>query len=368
MAIQNALTRSKQAQTGQYVQGPVLPGQNEQQFRYGVAPKSSGQVLGASTQVAGSGGGGGQSSQPFNSQNAPMESNPEQPNIDFDSLIAPAIQGLESAISPLQQGFADTQGQLEASRGTQIDQTRQQIGSQVQTLDSAKVKQGRMAESAADEARRQYSEIQQGLQSRYGGTTGTGMFAGELSGRETMRNIGNIREGLTTAIGEIDNKLVQVKELGRLAEQDIQDKTNAMIVQARSQLNENIANIRRQQGELQSRKAELAMNAMQMYQQAVQEVQARNAAFKQQLYVQQQQAEQALAAKRSQAQTVAESFSLYNLQQGKQVTPVRIGNKTGTAQSLSGSPMDISSGRLFGLNVGTGLAGESEDDPEGSAF
>lgn len=365
MAV-NALDRSRAITAQQQgVQGPGL-GYYGQQDIY-AQPRSSGQVRGASTGGQVSGGGYTQQSAP-SYQNPPMEENPDQPNIDFDSLIAPAIQGLEQAIAPLQQGFADTQGQLEASRGTQIDQTRQSIGAQVQTLDSAKLKQGRMAESAADEARRQYAEIQQGLQSRYGGTTGTGAFAGELAGRDTMRNIGNIREGLSTAIGEIDNKLVQVRELGRIAEQDIADKTSAMIVQARNQLNENISNIRRMQGELQSRKAEMAMSAMQNYQQLVAQVQARNAAFKQQLYVQQQQAEQALAAKRASAQQVAESFSLYNLQQGKQVTPVRIGNKTGTALGLNGQPMDVTGGRLYGTSVGTGLGVEDEEDPDGSAF
>jgi len=335
-------------------QGPTLPGQDVNKFRAtGQTVASTGQVLGASTQAKATGGGGGVGaglSQPTYS-NPPLEDAPQQGGIDFDALIAPAIDGLEAAISPLNQGFADTQSSIQAGAGRQTADTNREIGAQVSTLESGKAKSMSSAENAQDQARRQYSEIQQGIQSLYGGSTGTGAFATELAGRQTTQNIGQIREGLSAALQDADNRLIQVRELGRVALVDIEDKAREQINQARNELNSNITQIRMKQGELRSRKSELAMQAMQFYQQQVSEVNARNTAFKQQLYQQQKAAESALMAKRSSAQQVAEQYQLFNAKVDGQMTPVQRGVKTGTIKDISGLPVTGKISQLYSIGT-----------------
>ena len=162
-------------------------------------------------------------------------------------------------------------------------------------------------ESAADEARRQYSEISQGLQSRYGSTTGTGKFSNEILGGQTLRNIANVRQQVSSALVQIDDKIQQVQEIGRIAIQDIEDKTRSQVQQARDNLELQLADIRRQKGELQSRKAELASNAMQIYQNTVNQVNAQNSQFLQGLYMQQQSATQQLEMAKQKASSITSS-------------------------------------------------------------
>lgn len=290
----------------------------------------------------GGGGGGGQPQQQFQSAQQPDFSQyaPEQASIDYDALIAPALQALESSIAPLQQGFESYQGEQRAGGQTQIEKTRADITGQKGILETGRTRQQKIGESAIDEARRQYSEIQQGLQSRYGGSTGTGRFASELSGRESLRNIANVREGLSQAMLEIDNKLQQVQEVGRIAEQDITNQTESRIGEARRALDNQIADIRKQQGLLQAQKAQMAAESIQQYQNSVNQYKQQQQQFMQTLFMQQQNAEQQLKAAMQRGRGVAESFKLYNLSSGGQTTPVRIGNQ-GTVQGVGGAQAPV---------------------------
>lgn len=357
--------------------GPIRP----QDRRVGTTPSSGygpthqiqgppkGSVLGA--QAPQGGGGGGDSrldalakanrnpSQESEYQSL-LQAQPQQPQIDFDALIRPALEGLDAAIAPLQQQFADFQTGAQERESTQLAQTRQNIGAQEQTLEGGRTRQNQLGESAIDEARRQFAEIQQGLQARYGGTTGTGAFAGELAGRETLGNVADIRQNLSNAMLEIDNKLQQVKEIGRISEQEIQENTQQQIRDAKSQLDLALADIRNQKGQLQARKAELAANAIQWYQGEVNRVNQQNAQFLQDMYVRQTEAEQALALKMQGARQAAESFQTYNLSKGGQNTPVRIGNR-GTALDFQGNPIQVAPGSTL-YNVGAYPNQSQEED------
>lgn len=319
------------------------------------AQRAGGSVLGAASGGAVGAAGG---SQPSLNLQGVLEQAPGQPSIDFDSLIAPALQALDSSIAPLQQqSEANIQG-IEADKTKLISRAQADLGKQETSLESARTRQNQEGESAANEARRQFSEIQQGLQARYGGTTGTGAFASEIAGRQTMQNIGQIRQGLSNAMMEIDNKLSQVREIATIQIQDIEDQSRGLISQEKARLEQSLADIRRQKGELQGRKAELAMQAMQIYQNTVNEINARNAQFKQQLFVQQQQAENQLRLAQQRAQQVSESYSLYNLSQGNQMTPVRVGNKTGAVQ-----PLNIPGGQGKLEEIGTPNQNQKAGDP-----
>jgi len=293
------------------------------------------------TQSSGGGGGGG---------GAPLESTPQQPQIDFDALIAPGLAALDSAETAA--GSANTAGigEAESARQSGIARTNASIGEQTGVLERGKTAQNQQASSAMDEARRQFSEIQQGLQSRYGGTTGTGAFAGEIAGRETLRGIGNIRTGLSNAMLELDTKLQQVKEVGRIALEDVESQYKDTVGKLKANLDSQLAQIRGERGQLQMFKAQRAIEAIQNYQSQVRDIEARNTAFKQQLFLNQQTAEQKLSDALNRAKGTAESFKLYNLSSGGITTPVRISNG-GTALDFQGQPVNVGTGSTL-YNVG----------------
>lgn len=317
----------------------IAGGPTQRTMRQAYASPSRGRVLGTTPgqgvvyQQPGGGGGQQGGGQDLSSLFMPQ---PGEPGIDFDALIAPALEGLEAAIGPLQAEFATTQAGIEARRGTQIAGTKQAIGEQVTGLETAKTREEQTAESASNEARRQFAELQQGIQARYGGTTGTGAFAETIAGGQAMRNIAGYRQQLSNALMEADNKIQQVREIGRIALMDIEDKAREQIDQAKIRLENSLADIRRQKGELQSRKAELALRAMELYQSAVNNVNTQNAKFKQDLYMQQVKAENDLKLAMQKASSTAASFkpSAYPLYQlGGQV--YRVDLQKGMGQPIS---------------------------------
>lgn len=307
---------------GGYSTGPTSYSVNGQNTSYQkIVPSPTNSVP-----SGGGGGGGGQvlgaATQQPQQQGAPQIPTPDQPNIDFDALIAPAIQNLNDAIGQAGTDYNTNVGSINANSANQATSLNNSIADQQNTLGQSRTSQQNLSQNAADQARQQYSEIQQGLQSRYGGTTGTGAFATELAGRQTLQNVGAINQNLTQAMKSIDDKVVQVKAVGQQALQDLNQKTQDQLSQAKSQLDNLVLNLRGQQGMLQAQKAQMTAQAIQNYQNSVNSVQQANAQFAQQIYAQQLAAEQNLTAAKAQASGYANSFVAGTPNIGNQVTPV----------------------------------------------
>ncbi len=260
-------------------------------------------------------GGGGVSSAPVqsNNQQAPMIPQPNQPNIDFNALIQPALDALDQAIAPLQNANAADIQSITDSAAQQKADTNQNIAGQTSTINQAQTQQKTNENSAADEARRQFSEVQQGLQARYGGTTGTGAFATEYAGGNAIRSIANIHTAAAQAQQALTDKLLQVQEVGRTALQNIETNAQDLIGKAKANLDVELSSIRQQKGNLLANKAQMAADAMQKYQDTVNQVNAQNTQFKQQLFVQQQAAQQTLQNKLQSAQAITNAATPQDL-------------------------------------------------------
>lgn len=269
-----------------------------------ISPSSSTGGGGSAAPAANTGGGGG---------GVPQIPQPSAPSIDFDALIAPALQGLDAAIAPLQQSTEADIGAINTNKQKAIDTTNQSITGQTKTINQAQNTQKQYEQSASDAARRQYAEIQQGLQARFGGTTGTGAFASEMAGTQTLRSMADIKTNAANAQVQLSDKLQQVQEVGRTALAHIESDAADQIAKAKSNLELQLADIRNQKGQLMARKAELAANAVQMYQQTVNQVNTANAQFKQQLYSQQQAAQQSLESALQRASGIAQAATPQDL-------------------------------------------------------
>lgn len=330
--------------------GPVLPGTKD--VRY---PNSQGDVLGVSNTAGGGGGGGGAGSNVYSGFNVndSFEPTPQDSGIDFNALIAPALQALGDAENAAQSSYGADVSEIDANYAKQKGQQEQFVQGEETKAGQQRTSTTQQAESAVNESRRQYSEIQQGLQSLYGGTTGTGAFATELAGRQTLQNVAQLRQNLTNAITQIDDRLGQVRQVSQLALEDLENQTTAQKQQAKASLDRNLADIRGQRGALESRKAELAMSAMQQYQQLVSEVNARNSSFKQQLAQQALAAEQQLTNARSRAADIAQNYVVDLGSVEKQVTPV--GLQVQSAEYIPGKGYS-------NVNIGRPKTGIEDDE------
>lgn len=350
---------------------PAVMGASTSKKPYGPAPKPAGYQMPSGLQnlssQSGSGGSGSQEYSQPQDMGAPYEAMPDDGGINFDAIINPVLEGLSQSESEAQSLYGQQEGDVNAGKQTSMNRLAQTQQTQRGILEGSATRQQQAGETAADEARRQFAEVQQGLQGQYGGTTGTGAFAAELAGRDTLGRIANIRQGVSAALADIDDKKVQIEELGRIAAEDIDNDARQTLTDAREELNATLSSIRGQRGELASRKAEMAMNAMQNFRALKAEVEARNASFKQTLYMRQQDAAAKLADAESRARGIAESFKLYNTDQG----PIRYGSQ-GTMTDLQGEAVTKQPQFLTGTTGGIGdYYNQEEDekkDPNAPAF
>lgn len=278
-----------------------------------------------------------------------LEPTPSAPAIDYDALIAPALQALDQAVGPAQSAYDANIADIDAYTGKAVSGQKSALQEAQLAAEQNKQRNTFAAEDAIDEQRRGFSEIGQGIQSRYGGTTGTGKFATEIAGARTMKNIGAFRQGLSQALQTIGDRFEQVKTATQFAIQDLEDRGQADKLKAKANLDATLNQIRMAKGELQSNKAQMAAEAMQFYQKQLADINARNSAFKQEIFVQEQAAQQQLAAAQSKAQGAIKQFQATQLG----VTP-------------DGSPIFGSfnpyTGQSQPFNVGGSLGATQEED------
>jgi hypothetical protein len=220
-----------------------------------------------------------------------------------------AMQAFNAAIPMYQQMFGTAQTGIQNWQSAQESNQNLSAQQQNQTLNESNAQQDTSAQNAMQQARQMQAEIQQGLQSRYGGTTGTGQFAGELSGRQSMQDIGKIQQGLQQAHLEIGNRLQQVQAVTQAALKQIGESAQQQMKQAQDTLAQEINSVQQNQSMLQVDKAKNAMSAMQNYQASINQINEFNATQQQQLQMQQSD----LTNKLQVAQTYLQSYTGNNM-------------------------------------------------------
>ena len=113
------------------------------------------------------------------------------------------LSGIETEREKVMRGIETTETGAYAKLGRQQEREEGRTALAIQGIKERK-------RSAVGEAQSQYDEIQQGMQSLYGGTTGTGKFAGELAYRSANRNIANIRGAAMLGIAQNQAALTNV--------------------------------------------------------------------------------------------------------------------------------------------------------------
>lgn len=213
-----------------------------------------------------------------------LQTPPPPPEPDpWEAPINEAIADLRELESQFQ---SQLPGQLEniqgasdvARKGIETEQAQRAKEFGMQTSEARGV-----GEASTNEQKRMYGEAMQGLASRFGGSTGTGIFGGELMGRQTSRNVANIRntvlgtiQKINLAKGKIDDTAMQLKA-------QLFNETETLKQRARDALNTNLLEIRNMTGALQGKKGEMAMQALQQYRQMVNQIDGRNADFLQRI-------------------------------------------------------------------------------------
>jgi len=203
---------------------------------------------------------------------------------DYDSEMNKAIGSFSNLQNVLQGLHPAALAELDrtyASGRAGIEEGRQRRSGEIQRAGTTA---GERTEQAINEARRTGAEMQQGIQSRFGSQTSAGGFVGELTGRETQRQIGAQRQQFEQTMRDLT-----------AASQDLEREVSTKIFQldtnlvnAKSSLERDLrtrlAEIETDKGMLRADKAKTKLGALQDYKRLVAEIEGNNAQVKQSLY------------------------------------------------------------------------------------
>ncbi len=249
-------------------------------------------VLSSNIPSGGRSSGGGQQSAPagnptavgFHGENPPMQNAPSQPEVDWNAMYAPAFGALGQYEQTLQPQYETTVKEAEQGTATKKTGAEQQLAEKVGQYNLQRTRETGRTKSTVAEARRLAAEMMQGIQSRYGGTTGTGAFSSEILGSQATRNISQQQTALQDVLGQIGQEESNVRNqttqyINQLDQQLALDKEKA-----RNQLQAALANVAQMRGQLESEKASQKLNLLKEYNNQLQQIDASNTQFKQQLY------------------------------------------------------------------------------------
>ena len=296
------------------------------------------------------------------------EQQPSQPSEgDLMAAIQPGLDALtQTEEAQRQQNEADLasiESETESfTTGQQGELQRREAGfEQQRTRETGRVGEAigevqTEEKGAIAEARRSASELQRGIQARFGGTTGTGQFASELLGGQAVRGIagvrqqaikvaGDLRTRLQETIGQIDTETENVRSLVQQRVADAERQMISLKDQSRANLQNALAEIGQQRGAL---KAQTQLDAINQFRADTQAINARNAQFKQQAFLQAQQLLAQLGEFKQKTQTNFQTDV-----ERQQLAMQKLGlNVTGATTSSTGR------------TTLTGSAGEEEDKEE----
>jgi len=249
-------------------------------------------------------------------ETGPAPTTAELEDYDYSDLFNPVIQsynqledalrgGAEAAQQSLQNEYQQNLGQIgeEETRGLEAQQ--QQLERE----------QGREKSQMAEQ-RRQFSEIQKGIQSLYGGTTGTGAFATEIAGSQAMRNMAQVRNAFTQTYGQIEQAKKEIKRRAASAKDYAQRWLSEQKQNLKSELTTRLAEIGMRRGELEQNRASMRREALANYVDHQRQIERENDKFLQSIYLKQLDASQQLEAIKERA-----AYNVWTAQQKAQMTP-----------------------------------------------
>jgi len=236
-----------------------------------------------------------------NNSNTPVNSNllegiPEQPSFD-DSPFNDIISQIDQLGGAFQSGTDATVQGIQNTKKQQLTDLESNKTEGEANLAQYKTQAEQDTESNINEQRRQYSEVRQGLQARYGGTTGTGAFASELAGTHSMKNIAQFRQGLQNEYSKVANLQNSLLRTYISEKTNIENQSEQLIAEAKTQLQKDLAELNIRKGQVNADKQARKQQSIENYQHLVTEIKARNTSYLRDLDAQKQQIQNSLQSK-----------------------------------------------------------------------
>ena len=215
---------------------------------------------------------------------------------DFQGAIQPALEALSQQEGVSRSGYETALGQAERTGGQQKTEMQTEESRRLGELGQQRTEAKQTGESAMSEARRTTSELMQGIQARFGGTTGTGKFTSEIMGAAGATNIAQNRQAMQNTMSKIGMAEENVRKTTTDYISQINNQMDTAKENAKQQLDQALSNINSQRGALQSQKAQMQMDVLQNFQSMISNINSQYDQFQQDLFMQAQKATDQLTA------------------------------------------------------------------------
>ena len=214
-----------------------------------------------------------------------FETAPSQPSFDegpFNDVINALSQeyeaehaGFDATIADLTNQQTQTTDRLGNALTTMKDQTAQQSGELKSTT-----------EADINSQRRGLSEVNQGIQAKYGGTTGTGKFASELVARTAFENIGKYKTTLSNNITKLNLALSSYTRDINQQILSVEQDTQVLKQKARAELDRTLSEINLNKANVGVAKSQQKTALLSDYRNLVSQIDARNTQYRRDLITQ----------------------------------------------------------------------------------
>lgn len=223
----------------------------------------------------------------------------QEPEVDIsqdlrlaEETVASGIADYEASLAGIDTRTAQGKADLEGQKQYQATETGRIKGEATGST-----------ESAINESRQAAAELQQGIAARYGASSSTGLGASAILGQQVIRSIGEARTKLSQTVGFLDQKQKDLEYQTFRAEQIVNSKADELKAQARQELQQAQLAAQNLRAGASRFKQSLVSEAIQRYRDTVNQINSRNTAFKQTLYLKQQEQQAEIDRIRENAKT-----------------------------------------------------------------
>lgn len=230
---------------------------------------------------------------PTGDQGPPMEV--AQPFVAPQLDLGPAYAALEAQGTQAYSGEAAEQAKIEEAKGKRIGEVEAEQALKEREFGRQEVRETEKTRSAGEEIRRGFSELQKNIIGRFGAGVSTGLGAIAHLGGETMRTLATNAAALQQTLDDVKWETSRMREQSRMLIDNVTSWAETSRAEAKHSLDQSLSQIATSKAVLESKKAEWRQEALNEYLDYVRGINQRNTQYKQAIWAQDLENQQAAA-------------------------------------------------------------------------
>lgn len=240
--------------------------------------------------------------------------------VDYNDLIQEIYSNVDEMIGSTQAAYGAQQKSLETGKTSQLSELETENQERMAEYAGQRTEAQQTAKEEQATARRTLAEMLMGIQSRYGGTTGTGQAYSEILGRGYFNYLGKVSGALNKTLTNVSNAVSTWKNRVLSEQNKLEASYQDNLAQLQTNLNSDLI-------KLKSYRTETKIQVLQQYQQQAAQLESQRNQYLQNLALKN------LEGRQKMEQLRAEVIYKYLYSSPGKYTGGSTGGSTGTTQT-----------------------------------